>query len=66
MFSIDWSWESKAGFTDVNFSETPEHKCAHVFKMDEGNYFAFFIQITELYDDHAWTKDRIQSNKVYY
>ena len=61
MFSIDWSWESKAGFTDINFSETPEHKCAHVFKMDEGNYFAYPNNRIVWYDD-AWTKDRIQSN----
>lgn len=61
MFSLDWAWESKAGFTDINFSETPEHKCAHVFKMDEGNYFAYPNNRIIWYDD-AWTKNRITKN----
>ena len=26
MFTLDWSWENK-GVSDLNFSETPEHKC---------------------------------------
>ena len=64
LFSLDWGWESKAGFTDVNFSETPEHKCAHVFKMDEGNYFAYPNNRIIWYDD-AWTKDRIKGNPGY-
>ena len=64
MFSLDWSWESKAGFTDVNFSETPEHKCAHIFKMDEGNYFAYPNNRIIWYDD-AWVFNRISSNPGY-
>ena len=32
MFTIDWAWENKAGVTDVNFSEDPEHKCGHTLK----------------------------------
>ena len=44
MFTLDWSWENK-GVPDLNFSETPEHKCAHLFKMENGNYYA--IQIIE-------------------
>ena len=41
MFTIDWAWENKAGILDTNFSEDPEHKCAHMFRMDDGNFFAY-------------------------
>jgi hypothetical protein len=64
LFTMDWSWENKASSTDVGFSETPEHKCAHVFKMDEGNYFAYPNNRIVWYDD-AWTKNRIKSNPGY-
>lgn len=64
MFTLDWSWENKSGATDINFSETPEHKCAHVFKMDEGNYFAYPNNRCIWYDD-AWIKDRISANPGY-
>lgn len=40
MFTMDWSWESKSTL-NTNFSETPEHKCAHFFKMDDGNFYAY-------------------------
>lgn len=64
MFTLDWSWENKSGATDVNFSETAEHKCAHVFKMDEGNYFAYPNNRVLWYDD-AWIKNRIEKNPGY-
>lgn len=64
LFTLDWSWENKAGSTDINFSETPEHKCAHVFKMDEGNYFAYPNNRIIWYDD-AWLKNRITKNPGY-
>jgi hypothetical protein len=41
MFTIDWAWENKAGMLDTNFSEDPEHKCAQMFRMDDGNFFAY-------------------------
>jgi hypothetical protein len=41
LFTMDWSWENKSGATDVNFSETPEHKCAH-------KETSLLIQIIEL------------------
>ncbi len=63
MFTLDWSWENKAN-VDFNFSETPEHKCAHVFKMDEGNYFAYPNNRIIWYDD-AWIKNRIDKNPGY-
>lgn len=64
MFTMDWSWENKAGNCNVNFSETPEHKCAHLFKMDEGNFFAY-PNNRIIWFDKAWTKNRITSNPGY-
>ena len=64
MFTLDWSWENKAGNMDTNFSETPEHKCGHLFKMDEGNFFIYPNNRIIWYDD-AWTKDRIKGNPGY-
>lgn len=63
MFTMDWSWENKAHL-NTNFSETPEHKCAHMFKMDDGNYFAYPNNRIIWYDD-AWTKNRISTNPGY-
>jgi hypothetical protein len=63
MFTLDWSWENKA-IVDLNFSETPEHKCAHVFRMDEGNFFAY-PNNRIIWCDDAWTKDRIEKNPGY-
>lgn len=63
MFTMDWSWENKA-LLNTNFSETPEHKCAHMFKMDDGNFFAYPNNRIIWYDD-AWTKNRISSNPGY-
>lgn len=64
MFTLDWSWENKAGNLDTNFSETPEHKCGHLFKMDEGNYFIYPNNRIIWYDD-AWISDRIDKNPGY-
>ena len=63
MFTMDWSWENKATL-NTNFSETPEHKCAHMFKMDDGNFFAYPNNRVIWYDD-AWIKNRIQGNPGY-
>ena len=63
MFTLDWSWENK-GVTDLNFSETPEHKCAHLFKMETGNYYAYPNNKIIWYDS-AWTFNRIESNPGY-
>jgi hypothetical protein len=63
MFTMDWSWENKA-VLNTNFSETPEHKCAHMFKMDDGNFFAYPNNRIIWYDD-AWTKNRIGTNPGY-
>ena len=40
MITIDWGWENMA-ILDTNFSEHPEHKCAHMFKMQNGNFYAY-------------------------
>jgi hypothetical protein len=63
MFTLDWSWESKSTL-NTNFSETPEHKCAHFFKMDDGNFYAYPNNKILWYDD-AWTKNRITKNPGY-
>jgi hypothetical protein len=63
MFTLDWSWESKSTL-NTNFSETPEHKCAHFFKMDNGNFYAYPNNKILWYDD-AWTKNRITKNPGY-
>jgi hypothetical protein len=48
------------------FQKHSEHKCAHVFKMDNGNYF-MLIQTTELvWMDNAWTYNRISENPGYH
>jgi len=63
MFTMDWSWENKA-VLNTNFSETPEHKCAHMFKMNDGNFFAYPNNKIIWYDD-AWIKNRITGNPGY-
>lgn len=63
LFTVDWSFENKA-MTDTGFSETPEHKCAHVFKMIHGNYYAYPNNRIIWYDT-AWTKNRIKNNPGY-
>ena len=40
MFTLDWSWENK-GIPDL-VSRAPEHKkCAHLFKVETGNFYAY-------------------------
>jgi hypothetical protein len=63
MFTLDWSWENKS-ILDTNFSETPEHKCAHIFKMDNGNFYGYPNNRIIWYDS-AWTKNRIKNNPGY-
>lgn len=63
LFTLDWSHENK-NTLDLGFSETPEHKCGHVFKMDNGNYFIYPNNKVVWYD-RAWTFKRIQSNPGY-
>jgi hypothetical protein len=64
MFTLDWGWENKAGMLNTNFSETPEHKCAHVFKMDEGNFFSY-PNNRIIWRDDAWVYKPIDSNPGY-
>jgi hypothetical protein len=64
LFTLDWSWENKAGALDVNFSETPEHKCAHIFAGTDGNYFAYPNNRC-IWIDAAWVSNRIRSNPGY-
>lgn len=63
MFTLDWSHENRNNL-DLGFSETPEHKCGHVFKMDNGNYF-IYPNNKIIWFDRAWTFDRIKSNPGY-
>ena len=64
MFTIDFGWEDKAGMLDTNFSEDPEHKCAHMFRMDEGTFFAYPNNRTIWYDD-AFMEERLTKNPGY-
>jgi hypothetical protein len=63
MFTLDWGWENKA-ILDTNFSETPEHKCAHLFKMDNGNFYAYPNNRIIWHDD-AWVDTPIDKNPGY-
>jgi hypothetical protein len=63
MFTLDWSWENKS-MLDTNFSETPEHKCAHLFKMDNGNFYAYPNNRIIWHDD-AWVDVPIDKNPGY-
>lgn len=63
MFTLDWSWENKA-VLDTNFSEMPEHKCAHVFAGEDGNYFAY-PNNRVVWFDYSWTRNRITKNPGY-
>ena len=64
MFTLDWAWENLAGSLDTNFSEDPEHKCAHFFKMDNGNFFAYPNNRIIWHDD-AWVFNPITKNPGY-
>ena len=64
MFTIDFSFEDKSSFLDTNFSEDPEHKCAHMFRMDEGTFFAYPNNRTIWYDD-AFMEERLTKNPGY-
>lgn len=64
MFTLDWSFENKAGMLDVNFSEDPEHKCGHVFKMDDGNFFIYPNNRIVWMDD-AYISNRLTKNPGY-
>ena len=63
MFTLDWSHENR-NMLDTNFSETPEHKCAHLFKMDNGNFYAYPNNRIIWHDD-AWVKEPINKNPGY-
>ena len=63
MMTLDWSWEN-AVMADLNFSETPEHKCAHMFRMDEGNYY-LYPNNRIVWHDNAWVKNPITQNPGY-
>ena len=56
--------KNKAGMLDTNFSEDPEHKCAHMFRMDDGNFFAYPNNRTVWYDD-AFMEERLTKNPRY-
>ena len=63
-YTLDWGWENKAGNTDTNFSEDPEHKCAHLFMMDNGNFFAY-PNNRIIWQDDAWVFNPIDKNPGY-
>ena len=63
MFTLDWGFENKA-MLDTNFSETPEHKCAHLFKMENGNFYAYPNNRIVWHDD-AWVDVPLEKNPNY-
>lgn len=63
LFTLDWGWENKA-ILDTNFSETPEHKCAHLFRAEDGNFYAY-PNNRVIWFDSAWTENRISKNPGY-
>jgi hypothetical protein len=63
IFTLDWGWENKS-ILDTNFSETAEHKCAHLFKMDNGNFYAYPNNRIIWHDD-AWVDIPIDKNPGY-
>ena len=63
LFTLDWSHQDR-NMLDTNFSETPEHKCGHVFKMDNGNYF-IYPNNRIIWSDKAWTFNKIEKNPGY-
>lgn len=63
LFTLDWSHQDR-NMVDTGFSETPEHKCGHVFKMDNGNYF-IYPNNRIIWIDRAWTHNRISENPGY-
>lgn len=63
MFTIDWAHENRS-MIDTNFAETPEHKCGHVFKMDEGNYY-IYPNNKIIWHDNAWIFNPIKYNPGY-
>ena len=64
MFTIDFGWEDKAAMLDTNFSEDPEHKCAHMFRMDDGNFFAYPNNRCIWFDD-AFMEEILKGNPGY-
>lgn len=44
--------------------KSPEHKCGHFFKMDNGNFYCYPNNRIIWFDD-AWVENRIQSNPGY-
>ena len=40
LMTLDWSWENRA-ILNTNFSETPEHKSAHIMRCADGNFRAY-------------------------
>jgi hypothetical protein len=63
LFTLDWSHQDR-NMIDTGCSETPEHKCGHVFKMDNGNYF-IYPNNRIIWMDKAWTYQRIEQNPGY-
>jgi hypothetical protein len=63
LFTLDWAWENK-GILDTNFSETSEHKCAHLFKADSGHFYAY-PNNRIIWHDKAWSDEPITCNPGY-
>ncbi len=63
MFTMDWSWEDRS-VLNTNFSETPEHKCAHLFRVEDGNFYAYPNNRIVWHDD-AFIDEPLKANPGY-
>jgi len=63
LFTIDWAHENNM-MANISFAETLEHKCAHIFKGEDGNFFAYPNNKVIWYD-RAFTENRITKNPGY-
>ena len=63
MFTIDWASESRA-ITDFSVSETHEHKCANLFKVETGNYYAY-PNNRIIWFDNNYISERLNENPGY-
>jgi len=63
LFTVDWAHENTM-MANTGFAETAEHKCAHIFKGDDGNFFVYPNNRIVWYD-RAFTENRITKNPGY-
>lgn len=63
LFTLDWAFEN-SNVINCSFSETPEHKCGHMFKGEDGNFY-IYPNNRIIWFDKAFTENRITKNPGY-